>query len=159
MSKVNLTELIDALDMQSDESQYYLNRNTGQLIYLTEEDIQAVEENEPLDYYPEWQQDTIKKARSILGSSSGVFLELPDKWGIHEYDIMSRFVQSIENVELADKLSNAIRGKGAFRRFTDLLYEYEIQDQWYAYRGDALGGIAIDWCREQNIEYIDEINK
>ena len=85
--------------------------------------------------------------------------QLPDKWDIHEYDIMARFVQGIENTELADKLSNAIRGKGAFRRFTDLIYEYEIQDQWYAYHGDAIRGIAIDWCREQNIEYIDEMNR
>jgi len=159
MSKVILSELIDALESQSDESQVYLNKNTGELIYLTEEDIQAVEDNVPLDDYPEWQQETIEKARIIFGTSSGIFLQLPGKWDLHEYDIMENFTHTVENLELADNLNNAIRGKGAFRRFKDTIHEYGIQDHWYTYRGNALREIAIDWCREQNIEYIDKTNK
>ena len=159
MSKVILSELIDALESQSDESQIYLNRNTGEIIYLTEEDIQAVENNDPLDDYPEWQQETIEKARIILGTSSEIFLQLPDKWDIHEYEIMENFIDTIENLELADNLNNVIRGKGAFRRFKDMIHEYDIQDHWYTHRDDALREIAIDWCREQNIEYIDKTGK
>lgn len=156
MIKVKLSEIVDALEMQFDESQVYLDRAGGELIYLTDEDIQAAEDEEPLESYPQWQHASIQQARLILCSDIANFPTLPGKWEIDEYDIMRRFVETIEDEEMADKLGNAMHGSGAFRRFKERIHEYGIQNQWHDYRSNALRQIAIEWCREQQVEYSDD---
>ena len=37
----------------------------------------------------------------------------------HEYSIMERFIWSLPEGTIQDRLENAIRGRGAFRRFKD----------------------------------------
>ncbi|MEH7302773.1 UPF0158 family protein [Neobacillus drentensis] len=54
-----------------------------------------------------------------------------------------------------DCLLRAIKGKGAFRRFKDNIIDLGLEDQWYSYRSKCYKEIAIEWCRENNIEFID----
>ena len=51
-----------------------------------------------------------------------------------------------------DALDAAIRGKGAFRRFKDRLYDFDLQEKWYKYRDDCYEQIARDWCERFGIE-------
>ena len=44
---------------------------------------------------------------------------LPSQYDIHEYSIMERFVWSLPEGAIQDRLEDAIRGRGAFRRFKD----------------------------------------
>lgn len=44
------------------------------------------------------------------------------------------------------------RGKGAFRRFKDRLYDFDLQEKWYKYRDDCYEQIARDWCERFGIE-------
>ncbi|MCD8021312.1 MAG: UPF0158 family protein [Clostridiales bacterium] len=48
---------------------------------------------------------------------------------------------------------NAIRGRGAFRRFKDGIYYHGIEQQWYDYQADAYKQIAVRWCRDEGLEY------
>ena len=50
------------------------------------------------------------------------------------------------------RLDAAIRGKGAFRRFKDRLYDFDLQEKWYKYRDDCYEQIARDWCERFGIE-------
>ncbi len=45
------------------------------------------------------------------------YASLPTSFDIHEYDMMERFCYSLSDQKKQDILLNAIRGKGAFRRF------------------------------------------
>ena len=49
------------------------------------------------------------------------WLELPGKFEIHEWDIMERFCQVIEDPEMSNRMLRLIRGSGAFRKARDLL--------------------------------------
>ncbi len=51
-------------------------------------------------------------------------------------------------------MCSAIKGRGAFRRFRDQIYRYEIEEDWYAYLDEALKQMAIDWCQENGIAYL-----
>ncbi len=51
------------------------------------------------------------------------------KYDIHEYNIMEDFVLSIDDNKLSDELYYAIKGKGVFRRFKDLIQRYGIADR------------------------------
>ncbi|MGA2431716.1 MAG: UPF0158 family protein [Candidatus Acidiferrum sp.] len=68
---------------------------------------------------------------------------------------MREFAESVEPQRLSDELPNAIHGAGAFRYFKDTLRRYRREKEWYAFRDDALGQIAIDWCEENGIEYTE----
>ena len=57
---------------------------------------------------------------------------------------------------MSDTLYSLIKGGGAFRRFKDAVHEYDIADDWYKYRSDALKEIAIEWCREKGIEFDEQ---
>jgi hypothetical protein len=140
------------MECQSDESHSYLDKRTGTVVSISDEEIQAAEDSEPIEDFPEWQQGLIRIAKKILAETGG-YIGLPSKFDIHEYSIMERFCLSIDDSEISDTLYSLIKGRGAFRRFKDALYEYNLSDDWYKYRNNALKEIAIEWCRENDIEF------
>jgi hypothetical protein len=152
---VKLKEIIEAVEFQSDEIGAYLNRETGEIVTISEEEFDAVEDQDPLENYPEWEQDNIKIAREILDNEEN-FLNLPTKHDIHEYQIMEKFCLSVKDREVSEELYGAIKGKRAFGRFKEILQRFRMADEWYKYREEAIKRIAIDWCKSNHIEFEEE---
>ncbi len=152
---VKLKKIIEAIEFQSDERTAYLDKKTGDVIIMMEEEFNAAENQEPLEEYPEWQRDSIKKAREFLAREED-FLSLPTKYDIHEYRIIEDFCNSLGDREIAEALYNTIKGKGAFRRFRDAIQRLKIDDEWYKYRDGAIKQISIDWCETNDIKYADD---
>jgi len=150
---VKLKDIIEGMEFQSDAGASHLHTTTGEVVYITDEEVRAAEDETPLDQFPEWQHEAIRVAKDFL--ESGDYLPLPTKFDIHEYRIMERFSYSVDDDEIRDGLCHAIRGSGAFRRFKDGIHEYGIADDWYKYRDDELREIAIGWCEENGIQYTD----
>ena len=149
---VSLRDFIIHMDVFSDEYHAYLDKRTGELVTISDEEISIVEEDlNPMEY-PEWQQPVIKKAKQVLEEEE--YLSLPSKYDIHEYSIMERFCNSIEDGELSEELNYQIRGSGAFRRFKDAIHRNNITDDWYRFRERALEEIAKDWLKANGIDYI-----
>ena len=153
--RLKLDDIIEGLECQSDESHSYLDKRTGKVILISDEEFCAAENDEPIEDFPDWQHDQIKIAKEIL-QETGDYVGLPSKFDIHEYSIMERFCLSIDDPEISDTLYSLIKGSGAFRRFKDALYEYELSDEWYKYRDNRLKEIAIEWCQENGIEFEDK---
>ena len=149
---VKLGDIIEGLEFQSDERHSFLDKRTGEVVSLSDEEMQAAENNEPIEDFPEWQQDLIKIAKEIL-QETGDYVGLPSKFDIDDYSIMERFCLSIDDSEISDTLYSLIKGSGAFRRFKETLYEYNLSDEWYKYRNNALKEIAIEWCKDNRIEF------
>jgi Uncharacterised protein family (UPF0158) len=151
---VKLKDVVDELEMVSDESTAYLNKRTGELYTLTLDELSAAEEDEEdddPDDDPEWLREATVKAKEVTGSDE--WLELPSKFDIHEYNIMEEFCRSVEDPEISERLLRQIRGSGAFRRFRDALDLLDIKEAWYDFRNDALERIAVDWLEENQIAY------
>lgn len=142
------------MDIQFDEWNTYLNLRTGEVISVTQGDLRAAEEDEPYDDLPDWQQEARELAIDIFENYDD-YEELPTKFDINEYDIMEDYCYSIENQKTRSLLLNAIQGRGAFRRFKDKIHELGIEEKWYAYRDARLREIAIEWCEDHGIEYIE----
>ncbi|HAM50466.1 MAG TPA: hypothetical protein DCP92_07120 [Nitrospiraceae bacterium] len=150
---VKLREIIEAIELQSDEMASYFNTKTGQIITISDEEVGAVEEgDDPLDDYPEWQQDNIRIARDFMENEDD-YLTLPTKYDFNEYHIMEKFVLSLKDRKVSEVLYSSIKGKGAFRRFKDAVQRLELSDEWYAYRDAALRQVAIDWCESNQIPF------
>ncbi len=151
---INIRDMIQEMDVFSDNYKAFLNIRTGEFISLSEEDMRAAEEGEPLEDYPDWQQEVIQEAKDVLFTDD--YLALPSKYDIHEYEIMKRFCYTVEDDELRDRLLYGISGRGAFRFFKDKIYEHEITDDWYEYRYQAFREIAKDWLESHNFAYTEE---
>jgi hypothetical protein len=111
---VKVQDVVDEMDLLSDEHRAYLNRKTGELVTLTNEEIQAVEEDYDLAGYPDW-QEVIEKARQVLNSDD--YLQFPSRFDLHEYSIMERFCSEIGDADLSNELfsNSRFRGLSAFQ--------------------------------------------
>ena len=151
--QVKLQDILEGMDFQSDEQPSFLNLSTGEVVSITDEELRAAEHDAPLEDFPEWQHDAIRIAKDIVETDH--YLPLPDRFEIHEYSIMERFYLSVDDEDMRDDLCDAIRGRGAFRRFKDRLQLYEMAEEWYRYRDVALREMAIAWCEEHGIQYTE----
>ena len=66
---------------------------------------------------------------------------------------MERFVVGVTDEALHERLVIAIDGKGAFRRFKDVLLNYPTErERWFTYRGDLLHWNMQKWLEKEQIE-------
>ena len=80
------------------------------------------------------------------------FYRLPTQWELRDYDTMESFVDALSG-PAQERLSTAISGRGAFRRFKGEVRRLGLEEQWYAWHDDAYRRKAIEWCEENGIEY------
>ena len=63
-----------------------------------------------------------------------------------QYRWMERFIPMVEETELRERLAAAIDGKGAFRRFKDVLMAYGPErERWFAFRSERLRVFMEAW--------------
>ena len=70
-----------------------------------------------------------------------------------QYRWMERFIPMLEERELQQRLTRAIDGKGAFRRFKDRASDLGVIDQWYEYRYARFEAFMVEWCKESGVDY------
>ena len=63
-----------------------------------------------------------------------------------QYRWMERFIPMVDDTDLRGKLAHAIDGKGAFRRFKDVLMTYAAdRERWFAFRSERLRTFMEAW--------------
>lgn len=139
--KINLNVVLDAIEAADDNYTYFLDMETGESVFLVDELITGLD-NEGLD-------DKIQE-------NFGRYLRLPTRFEIHEYNIMEQFIWSLPEGRQQNMLEGAIQGRGAFRRFKDMVYNLGLEKKWFQYEADTYKKMAIEWCRDQEIEYYEE---
>ena len=132
--RAKLSEVIDALEFTNDEIEYYYNLDNGEIFMSNIGEFENLNEDE-LDELFE---------KSIM---------LPTRYDINEYEMMEDFAETIKDTRLQNKLYISLNGSGAFRRFKDTCINYDIIDDWYKFRDEKYKEVAINWCRDNNIEF------
>ena len=148
-ARVKLESIIDELQMMFDDQRSFFNIRTGDIALISDEELRAAEEENPIEKLPDCQQENVNIAIEIL--EEDFWIPLPSKYDVNEYEIMERFCLSIDNNKLRDNMYSSIKGRGAFRKFKDNIERYNIEQDWYRFRDSALKEIAIDWCQENEI--------
>ncbi|MGO4882262.1 MAG: UPF0158 family protein [Bryobacteraceae bacterium] len=157
MAKASLQEIVDSLEMQFDEYRQFLDRQTGAVELLDLAELRLAEEpDQPEEDLPAAEESHESVIARAVIEDPDRFVRLPTKWDIHEWQIMCDFAESVAPDRLRDDLLNALHGSGAFRYFKDTLRRYRREDDWHLYRTAALRRIAIDWCKENDIEYQED---
>ncbi|GAB7003697.1 hypothetical protein JCM18899A_11680 [Nocardioides sp. AN3] len=98
-----------------------------------------------------WPESALENARDIDEIDEDD--DDPDRWLWVEcegsragFRDMVVFIGDVEDTRLVDRLSRAIEGRGAFRRFKDTLAELpDLLARWYAFSNDRQRGRARSW--------------
>ncbi len=150
--------IVDALERVDDESCVYLNLDTGEMEYFTEEILSAAEELEedPPDegQSSNWFGEAVREAREVVDSDRWV--TLPSKYELNDYRVMRNFCLEVEDEGFRDELLNAISGRGAFRWFRDLVRRRGVEKEWFGFREAARGRIALEWLEDNGFTDPDE---
>lgn len=132
--KVKLSEVIDALDFTNDETEYYYNPDTEEIFMSNIGDFEDLNEDE-LDELFE---------KSIM---------LSTRYDINEYEMMENFAETISDTKLQNQLYISLNDSGAFKRFKDTCINFDIINDWYKFRDERYKEIAMNWCKQNNIEF------
>ena len=133
-SKPDWTALETAFEHNAPETHSYLDLQTGQVLTI-------------VDSRPEDEEK-----RQLVRRSEGRFVHLDPASSREQYRWMERFVSSVEDEGLRERLVLAIDGKGAFRRFKDVLLSYPVErDRWFTYRANLLRIYINGWLSTKDI--------
>ena len=155
---VLLSDLVEALVASNENYLSFLDRETDEVKsvdrYLLNQ-AEVWQEGDPLPSLPEWQKPQWEDALRYFASAA--VSPLPDKYDIHEWNVMRDFADSFPNERIAAKLQEAIHGKGAFRMFRSVVKEHELRDDRDEFSSfQALVETAMDWCLENKVEYRED---
>ena len=138
---IPLQQVIEAIEMACDSYTEFYDRETGETASLPDP-VQTGEADEELE--------------ELLETEPDRFLRFPMKFEIHEYSIMESFIEALPAGKTRNELAQVIRGRGAFRRFKSSIRYYGIEQLWYDYLESAYREIAIRWCAEHDLKYIEK---
>jgi len=150
--KVKISDIVDGMEFQMEEYFTFLHIPTGKVVSISEEYLGKAEEGE-FDGVENLEEEE-RLAYDYI-ENSDVFVELPTRYDINEYRIIQDFCYSIDKRMIQDKLLRAIEGKGAFRRFKDVASHLGVIQDWYSYRDQRYKEIAIRFCEEYDIGYME----
>ena len=117
--KVKLSEILDAIEMMDRYSEYFLDKETGQIEWVSDMAMTSAEKEEVCDRL-----------------DAHGFYRLPTSFDINDYDIMESFIGTLSG-SARERLSSAIQGRGAFGRFKDGVRRLGIEREWYNYQENA----------------------
>jgi len=139
--KINLDELCEAMENSSFENDYFLDLETGDILFISEytddEETEKLKDRieEEFDRY-----ERIPKAESHEG-----------------YSYMVDFIATVKDEYLVELLEVAINGKGAFRRFKDVLLNYpEERERWFQFKDDRMEERALEWLDDIDVKISEE---
>jgi len=147
---VELNDIVDGMQWQTDSIAAYLNTKTGQVVPVSDDELIDAEFDDDSLPLTGWEAEAAEVAKAVAKGND--YIALPDRFEIDEYRIMERFASGVVG-GARSILLEAIRGSGAFRYFRRTIHELGLVQEWYSYRDGAYKQIAEDWCRENGIAY------
>jgi hypothetical protein len=172
--KINLDELSAAFEIQMMEVSNYLDLETGEVVIVTDEarrelediydEIYDEEGNRVIsleaylqkrDDLQDWFKEFLLGVDQVELGYGTRFISVEPDDPHEDYRDMERFIGQVENDWLRERLWDAIQGRGAFRRFKDLLRRHpDVEEHWFTFKADRIEQRMLDWLEYHDIEPI-----
>ncbi|MDB4974931.1 MAG: hypothetical protein JWN48_3272 [Myxococcaceae bacterium] len=128
--------LEDAFENNAPEVHSYLHMTTGDVIRV----VDGV-------------ADPATHGRIAVDSS---YLRVDPVSSREQYRWMERFIATVEEGPLRQKLLQSIDGKGAFRRFKDVLVAFPVdRERWFTFRSERLRTCMESWLEAQGVVAVE----
>lgn len=171
--KIDIGELISAMDDASYEHNYYLDVETGRILLVTDETRSQLEEiyeaapddqsDEEFDLessleqldLPDWQKDALREAHEVEDGFGDRYISIPQVDSDEAYGDMEEFILTVTDERLQARLWQAIDGRRPFRRFKDVLADYPRErERWFDFEDDRIRERVIEWLENEGIELV-----
>src|SRR3972149_4098815 len=134
--KIDLDELCSAMTDSSYEHEYYLDLETGEILFIS-------------DYMDD---EETGKLKDQVEEDSDRYERIPEAESHEGYEDMVDFIATVKDERLVELLEVAINGKGAFRRFKDVLLNYpEERESWFQFKDDRIEEKALEWLDDIDV--------
>jgi hypothetical protein len=91
-------------------------------------------------------------------ASDATYLRIEPVSSREQYRWMERFIPMVEDKPLSDLLVQAIDGKGAFRRFKDVLMSHGAErERWFAFRSERLRVFMEAWLAAHALKPVPRV--
>ena len=138
---INLGELCDAMENSSLENEYFLDLETGEILFVSE--------------YSD--DEETEKLKDRIEEEFERYERIPKAESNEGYQDMVDFIATVKDERLVELLEVAINGKGAFRRFKDVLLNYaEERESWFQFKDDRMEEKALEWLDDIDVSLIQE---
>jgi hypothetical protein len=129
---INWSDLESAFERNAPDTESFLDTRTGEIETVTEGAIDYAEQ------------------RAKVQAAAEAFVRIEPAASREQYKWMERFVVGVTDEALRERLVIAIDGKGAFRRFKDVLLNYPTErERWFSYRGGLLHWVIQKWLEKE----------
>jgi hypothetical protein len=136
---VNWSDLEIAFERNSPDQESFLDLENGDLLSIIEGEPDAA------------------ARRARVATHPDRFLRVDPASSREQYRWMERFVGSVSEPALRERLLIAIDGKGAFRRFKDVLLAFPAErERWFSYRSELLHFHIQTWLDHMKIEVANQ---
>ena len=123
-----------AVERNATDTESFLDLTTGKVVTITAGDVEAA------------------VRRQEVADSPRNFLRVEPASSREQYRWMEKFVGSVADLGLRDRLIMSIDGKGAFRRFKDVLLAFPAErERWFSYRAELLHWHIHNWLEGHHI--------
>lgn len=137
LSRIDLAELAMALDDHGDWTEWWFDPATGEVTPGMDPSVTGLDED--------------------FDTASLVMIE-PTPSGDAYHD-MVRFAEAVADPRMQRTLLRALEGKGAFRRFRDVVHDTEVLGmRWRDFSGLASERRALEWLHTHDLVDPDELD-
>lgn len=172
--KIDFDEIQKAMeDTVRDAFDYFLDRETGEVIILSEDIINRAQSlleedfDEDLSSYeevifdrehdiPDWMEDEVELALDIFLDEGERYVRIPERSAHRGFAAMRSFAESVQDQQLKEQLLIHLDGRGVFRKFKDALEPYPKERKaWYRHNAGQSKKEIEDWLLSIGIEYAE----
>ena len=170
--EIDFDEIQKAMeDVARDSFDYFLNLWNGAVITLSEDMLEEVEARlyegdfdeigDGVEYIefseepklPLWMEEEIELILDVILDKNKRYIRIPERYSSEAHQVMIDFLETSEELALKEELIHALNGKGAFRRFKDVLINYpKERKKWHGYNAQAMKRVITEWLRSLEIE-------
>jgi hypothetical protein len=132
---INWSDLEIAFERNSPDQESFLDLENGDLLSIAEGEPDAA------------------ARRARVANNPDRYLRVDPASSREQYRWMERFVGAVQDQPLRERLLVAIDGKGAFRRFKDVLLAFPAErERWFAYRSELLHLHIQTWLDHLHVD-------
>ena len=144
MRSTHLEDIINELELISDDGVSFLHKSTGKLIHLNSYELKI-------------RLNTSTNKKNFLGEENFIetdYLKLPTKNEIDEHGLMKNFLRSNLNQSIIKEVINLEQDNNInYWQLRKIIQQLNIGDEWYRYKREAFKKISIEWC-SKNVDSI-----
>ena len=141
-TQASLKEIAKAIESTWETWDQFYNRTTGEIIAIPND------MNDCCDI-----DDDLESEIEEIENNPDNYVILPEQYELNEFRIMEDFSYYKNN----DKLISVLHRSKPYRNFKDQIKIQGIEEEYYSYRFDRFVILARNWCSDNNIEYIEDI--